>query len=131
MHTYALKTHYNDQKCIYSQVPDKSTPAYYFSDIFPTLRTLLRSPRLLISKKLTFFTNPSFHFLSFSVLLTPNFPGKIAYCCIYLSFILYDNLFLFFPSLYHHLNHLLEFQPHIYSDPPLLHFRNLSDPLIH
>ena len=78
---------------------------------------LIKPPRLLMLRKLTFFTNPSFHFLSLLVLFTPDFHSKIAYCCIYLSFMLYDNLFLFFPSLYNHLSHFLEFQPPFFVAP--------------
>ena len=47
------------------------------------------------------YTIPSFHFLSFSLLYTINFQCKIAYCCIYHSFMLYGHLLLFFPSLHY------------------------------
>jgi len=44
------------------------------------------------------------NFLSLFVLFTPSFHGKTAYCCIYFSSMLYDNPFVFFPSLYNHLS---------------------------
>jgi len=53
--------------------------------IFSNPPNLIRTPHLLILRKLNIFTNLSFHFLSLLVLFTPKFHGKIAYCCIYLS----------------------------------------------
>ena len=108
---------------LYSQVPNN------FS-ICSNPPDLIKTPRLLILRKLTFSTNPSCHFLSLLVLFTPNFHGKIAYCCIYFSFMLYDNLFLFFSSSCNHLKPFLKFRP-----PPslliprLLNFGFFSDPL--
>jgi len=78
---------------------------------------------------LTFSTNPLFPFISLLVLFMPNFHGKIAYCCIYFSFMLYDNLFLVLSSLHKHLKPFLKFRP-----PPfiltlrLLNFGFFSDP---
>ena len=97
-------------------------PAYYFFDFCPTPWSLLGLPRLLILRKLTFFTNPSFHFLSLLVLFTPNFHGKIACFCIYFDIMLYDNLFLFFPSLYNHLRPFLKFQPPPFILTPLAYY---------
>ena len=80
---------------------------------------LISTSRLLILGTLTFFTNPLFYFLSLLVLLTPNFHGKIAYSCIYFSFMLYDNLLLFFSSLYNHSMLFLKFRPPpFFLDPP-------------
>ena len=89
---------------------------------------LARTPRLLILRKLTFFTNPSFHFLSLLVLYTQNFQCKIACFCICFSFILYDNLFLFFPSLYSYLKPFLNFRPPRLFSPCLLNFGTFSNP---
>ena len=100
---------------------------------FPTPTDLIRTPRLLILGKSTLFTNLSFHFLSLLVQFTPNFHGKIAYCCIYFSFMLYDNLFLFLPSLYNHVKPSLKFQPPppVYFDLPFIKFRNFSNPPVY
>jgi len=109
-------------------VPNKGPSLINFS-IFLQPPDLIRTPRLLILRRLTIFTNPSFHFLSVLVLFTPNFHGKIAYCCIYFSFMLYGNLFLFFLSLYNQLNPFLKFQPPPYIlIPRLLHFGIFSNP---
>ena len=88
-------------------------PVINFS-IFFQPPDLVRIPRLLILRKLTLFTNTSFHFLSLLVQFTHNFHGKIKYSCTYFSFMLYDNPFLFFPSLYNHLKPFLKFQPPVY-----------------
>jgi len=87
-------------------------PLINFS-IFSNPQTLL-GPPFINFKEIAFFTNASFHFLSLLVLFTPNFHGKIAYCCIYFSFMLFDNLLLFFPSLYNYLRPFLKFQPPVY-----------------
>ena len=58
--------------------------------------------------------NPSFHFLSLLVLLTPTIQGKVECFCIYLSSMLYNNLFLFFSPFYNHLKRFLKFRPPIY-----------------
>ena len=75
--------------CLYSQVPDKRPPPrllIFYS--FPT-------PRILLGPSMNFKEIDLFlqavHFLSLLVLFTPNFHGKIAYCCIYFSVMLYDN----------------------------------------
>ena len=109
-----------------------SPPLINFS-IFTNPRILLGPPRLLILRKSTFnfFTNSSFHFLSLLAKFTPNFHGKPACLCIYFSSLLYDNLFLFFPSLYNHLKPFLKFRPPVYFDPRLLHFRLFSDPPVY
>ena len=99
--------------------------------IFSNPPDLTMTPRLLILRKLTFFIKPYFHFLSLLVLFTPDFHGKIAYCCIYFSFMLYDNLFLFFPTLHNPVKRFLKFQPPLYFDPlRLLNFGIFSDPLV-
>ena len=110
-----------------SQVPNKGPPLINFSIFFQPPGPY-KDPRLLILRKLTFSTNPSFHFLSLLVLFTANFHGKVAYCCIYFSFILYDNLFLFFSSSYNHIKPVLKFRPpSIYFDPPFIKFWSFSD----
>ena len=67
-------------------------------------------PPFINFKEIEDFMYPSFRFLSFLVLFTPNMHGKIACFCIYFSFMLSDNLFLFFPSLYNHLKPFLKFR---------------------
>ena len=90
--------------------------------------TLLGPSRLLVLGELTFFTNLTFHSLSLLVLFTPNLHDKIAYYCIFFSFILYDNLFLFLTSLSNHSKPFLKFRPPVYSTPRLLTFGVFSDP---
>ena len=75
---------------------------------------LIRTPSLNNCKEIDFFTNPSFHFLSFLVLFTPTIQGKMECFCVKCSSMLYDNLFLFFPSFYNHLSHFSN------SDPPFI-----------
>ena len=84
------------------------SPRLLIFRFFPTPEPYL-DPHLLILRKLTFYTNPSFHFLSVLGLFTPNFHGKITRFCIYFSLMLYDNLFLFCTSLYNHLKRLQNF----------------------
>ena len=86
-------------------------PCLSIFQFFATSQDFIRSPHLLILRKLTFCTNPSFHFLSFLVLSTPNLHGKIAYCCIHSSFVPNDNLFLFFSPLYNHVKPVLKVRP--------------------
>ena len=88
----------------------KRPPLINFSIFFQPPGPHKDPPRLLMLRNLTVSTNPSFHFLSLLVLFTPNFHGKIAYCCIHFSFMLYDNLF-FFSSLYNNLKPFLKFRP--------------------
>ena len=100
-----------------------SVPPLINFSIFPTTRTLLGPPFINV-KDIDFFTNPSFHFISFHfisllVLFTTNFHGKIVYCCKYFSFMLYDNLFWFFSSLYNDVKHFLNLQLPVYFDPPV------------
>ena len=115
-------------KYLYYQVPNTSPHPLINFRFFPTPWTLLGPSRLLILRKLTFFKNPSSYFFSLLVTFTLNFHGKIAYCCIYFSFILYDNLYLFLPSLYNQLKPSLKFRPPVYFDFPLfIKFRDFSD----
>jgi len=102
-------------------------PLIKFS-IFFQPSDLVRTTRLLILGKSTFFTNPSIHFLSLLVLSTPNFHSKIAYCCIYFSFMLYDKLFLFFPSLYNHLSLFLNYHSPFILTHPFIKFWNFFRP---
>ena len=111
-------------KLTYSQVPNKRPPTYYFLDFSSPLALLGPLSHLLMLRKLTFFTNSTFHFPSLLVLFTPNFHVRIACFCIYFSFMLYDSLFVLFPSLYNHVNSLLKFRPTEYFDPPSINFRN-------
>ena len=84
------------------------------------LPDLIRTP-FINFKEIDFFTNSLLHFFSWLVLFTPNFQGKIACFCIYFSFMLYDNLLLFFPSLYNHLKPFLILRP-----LPVIKARNFS-----
>ena len=96
--------------------------------IFSNLLDFIRTPRLLSLRTLTIYTNPSFPF--FVSTIYANFNGKIAYCSIYLSFMLYDNLFLFFPSLHNHLKPFLKFRPSPrLLEPSFIKFWNLFRPL--
>ena len=54
---------------------------------------------------------------------------KIECFCIYFSSMLYDNLFLFFPSIYNHLKPFLKIQPLFILTPRLLNFRIFPTPL--
>ena len=120
-------THVYTLKCQINSPP----PLINFS-IFFQPPDLIRTPRLLILGKLTFITILSFHFLSSFVVFTPNFHGKIACFCIYFSFLLYDNLFLLFPSFYNHVNSLLKFRlPPFILTPHLLNFVIFSDPRVY
>ena len=103
-------------------MPNKCPPRLLTFQFLSNPPDLIRTPRLLILRKLTSSTNPSFHFLSLLVLFKLNFHGKIAYCYMF-SFMLYDNLFLFFSSLHNHLKLFLKFRP-----PRLLTFGVFSDP---
>ena len=94
-------------------------PLINFSIVFQTPSEFIRSLCLLILRKLTCSTNPSFHFFLLLALLTPHIHGKIASFCIYFSFMLSDNLFFFFPWLYIHLKPFLKSQPPVYFDPPV------------
>ena len=89
-------------------------PLINFS-IFPASRTLL-GPPFITFKEIDSLYKPLISFLL--VEFTPNFHGKMAYSCKYFSSMRYDNLFLFFPSLYNHLKPFLKFQPPpVYFDP--------------
>ena len=101
---------------MYSQVPNKRPSHLLVFQLFSNPPDLIRTPRLLILRTLTFFTNSSFHFLSLLVLFTPNFHSKIACFCTYFSFMLYDNLPLFFPSLCSLVMSLLKFR----TPPPFI-----------
>jgi len=94
------------EKWLYSKVSNKH-PTFTNFSFFPTPQTILGSPCLSILRTLT----SSLHFLSLLVLFISNFDAKMVYCCIYFSFILYDNLFLFFPSLHNQFTPCLKFQP--------------------
>ena len=72
------------------------------------LQDFIRTPCLSFLRKLTFFKPLTS--LPFVVLFTPNFHGKKACFCIYSSFMLYDNLFLLFQSLYNHLKLFPDFR---------------------
>ena len=104
----------------YSQVPNILHPRLLIFDFFQPPE-LIRNPRLIMLWKMPFFTNPLFHFLSLLVVFTPHFYGKIAYCCIYFSFILHENLLLFFLSLYNHLKLFLKF----HSNPQFIKRRKI------
>ena len=108
---------------------NKNPPHLLIFQFFPNPMDLIRTPINNFLRKCTFFTNTSFHFLSLLVLLTPNFHGKIAYCCKCFSFMFCDNLFLFFPSLSNHSKPFLKFQPPVYFDPPFIKFWNIFQPL--
>ena len=92
--------------------------------IFSNPLNFIMTPCLLILRKLTSFTNHSFHFLSLLILFMPKFHGKIAQCCIYFSFMLYDNLHLFVLSLYNNLKPFLKVRP-----PRLSTFGTFPTPL--
>ena len=82
----------------------------------------------LILRKLTFLQTSHFISLLCQDYLHPfsrNFHGKITCFCIYCSFMLYDNLFLLFPSLYSHIKPFLDFR----SPSRLLNLGIYSDPL--
>ena len=85
---------------------------------------LIRTPRLLIFKKIEFSTSLLCYFLSLLELFTPNFPGKVTCFCVYFSVTLCDSLFLFFPLLYNDFNPFLAFRP----PPRLLNFGSFSNP---
>ena len=95
----------------YSQVPNKFPPCLLIFQFFSSPPDLIGTPYLLLLRKLTFFTNPSFYFLSLLVLFTPNFHSKIAGFCLYFSFMLHDNLSLLLPILKAHLKAFLKFRP--------------------
>ena len=59
-------------------------PLLLIFDFFQPPQTLLGPPCLLILRKLTLFTNPSFHFHSFLILFMPNFHSKIGYTAVYI-----------------------------------------------
>ena len=109
---------------VYSEVPNKRPPFINFSN-FSNPSDFIRILLSLILRKLTFFTKPSFTFLSLLLLFTSsNFHGKIACFCIYFSSILSDNLFLFLPSLYNYSKPFHKFQPPFILTPPFIwHFR--------
>ena len=58
----------------------------------------------------------------------PIFQGKLMCFCIYSSFILYDNPFLFFPSLYNLLKLFLKSRPPVYFNPSFIKFRKFFRP---
>ena len=98
----------------YSQAPNKLPHHRLLIFRFFLTRRNLLGPAFINVKDIDFFTRPSFHVLSLLVLFTPNFHGRIVYCCIYFSIMLYDNLFLFFPALYNHLKPFLKIRPFVY-----------------
>jgi len=84
--------------------------------------------------EINFFGKPLNSFPSLLVQPAPNLYGKIASWCIYFSFMLYDNLFLLFPSLYYHLNRLSISNPRLcwppfMLTPCLLNWGIFSNPL--
>ena len=117
-------------KSVYSQVRNKRPPRLLIFRFFSNPPDLIRTPRLLIIRKFTFLQAPRLIF-SLLVLFTPDFNGKIAYCCIYFSCMLYDNLFLFFTSLYNHLKPFLKSQPPFISTSHVLNFQIFSDPPVY
>ena len=106
---------------LYYQVPNQCPPLFINFQFFATSPDFIRSPHLLLLRKLTFCSNPSFHFLSLLVLSTPNLHGKIADCCIHSSFMPNDNLFLFFSPLYNHAKPVLKVRPPVNLDSPIYH----------
>ena len=111
-------------------MPNKRSPRLLIFHFFPIPPDLIRIPRLLILRKLTFITNYLYLFLSFFVLFMRNFHGKIACFCIYFSFMPYNSLFLFLPPLYNQPTPFLKFlPPRLFSPPQFIEFRNFSDPL--
>ena len=86
----------------YPQVPNKRpTPSLLTLRFFSTPPDFIRTPCLVILRKLSVFT--TLYVISLLVLFTPNFHGKIGYCDMYFSIMLYYNSLLFFLSLYNHL----------------------------
>ena len=94
----------------YSQVPNKRPPRLLIFKFFQSPGPYF-DPPFINFKEIDFFYKSSFHFLSLLVLVTLNFHGKMAYCCIYVSFMLYNDLFLFFSSLYKQSKPFLKFRP--------------------
>ena len=84
---------------------------------------IIRTPRLLILRTLTLFTNPSFHSLSLLVLFTPNFHGKL-YFCIYFRLCFMTTRFCSFHPCIIIYSPLLNSNP-----PPFIKFRNFSNSL--
>ena len=66
------------------------------------------------------------HYILKKILFTPNCHRKIAYCCMCSSFMFYDNLFLFFPSLYNNVEPPLFILTHL-----LNRFQNCSKPFVY
>ena len=54
------------------------------------------TPRLVSFMEIDFFTNPSFHFVSFLVLFTPYFRDKITCFSTYFSFCFREHVFVLF-----------------------------------
>jgi len=93
----------------YSQVPNKRPLGLLLFQFCPTPWTLL-GPPFITFEELYFFMNLWFHSISLLVQFTPNIQGKIKCFCIHFSPMLYDHLFLLFPSLYNHLRPFLKFR---------------------
>jgi len=68
-------------------------------------------PPFINFTEIDFFTYPSFDVLSLLVLFTPNIQEKIAFFRTHFNFMLFDNQFSFFPSLYNHLKPFPKFRP--------------------
>jgi len=108
-----------------------TSPRFLIFRFFSNPPDPLGPPVYWFFKEVDFCKNSSFHFLSLLVLFTPNFHGKITCFCIYFSFMLYDNLLLFFPSLCSHVMSLLKFRPSRLVWPPFIKIRNFFWPHVY
>jgi len=98
-------------------------PPFIDLSIFFQPPDLFRTPSFINFMETDSLYKPPFYFFSLLVLFTLNFHGKIAYCCIHFSFILYDSLFLFFPSL-DEFKAPSQIPTPLYFDHPFIKFRN-------
>ena len=112
----------------YSKVPNKHPPLINFL-IFFQPPTPYKNPPLINCKEIDSIYKHIISFPFFISTIYTHISWQNSILLYIFSMMLYDNLFLFFPSLYNHLKSFLKFQPpSILNLPLFITFQNFFRP---